>query len=156
MIRFNLLLVCLFDNQVATVWPRNRTLDEKQVVLDVDLVQAKISDGNFARTVVTCHPLPTKRTTWPRTHTCTTGVTMALLNTVCRSLTGEVVTLHNTGETATFADPADVDASDFFERTNVDILTNGNPTDVPANFADELFRLTLSLGSHRLAPEPHP
>jgi hypothetical protein len=146
MIETNLLLVCLLNYQIATVWPRDCALNQKQIVFRIDLVKVKIPSGYPTSTIMTRHPLTLEGAARRCTHSGTTGMTVAFLDPVSRSLTAKIVSLHDTSETASFADAGNINSLDFFENVDIDILTNFDAFSFAPEFPDEFLRFAIGFG----------
>jgi hypothetical protein len=75
-------------------------------------------------------------------------MTVYLFDTVCRSLTLEIVSLHPTRVSTTLGDPGHIDGLDPIENVGQHVLTNSHPR-ITAELFNESLGLTACLGSQR-------
>ncbi|MFT4705870.1 MAG: tetratricopeptide (TPR) repeat protein [Bradymonadia bacterium] len=98
--------------------------DEVQVVLSDDAHEAEVLNRNLRSTVTTGHLLAAENTCRVGRSTDGTTTTVRLVDTVRCLAAAEVVTLHNTGETATLAGTGGIDDGAFEEERVVEHLAD--------------------------------
>src|SRR5690554_2473127 len=100
----------------------DRTFDQDRVVLGEDANDFEVLDGGAVVTELSRHFEATEGTTRGRRGTDRTAAAVSFVHTVRCFHTGEVVTLHYTGEAATFCETSNVDDVTSAEGFNGKLL----------------------------------